>query len=134
LEIVSRRGGLRALVAGLKEGRAVGLLADQNAGEKGVFVPFFGRMASCEPSPVTLARRLDCPLVLCLAFRNADDTHRVLFEPIPLVTAESLEASDRATLTFLYGRLEAHIRAQPAQWLWIHRRWKTLPPDPTSSL
>ncbi|MBM3217031.1 hypothetical protein FJZ36_19220, partial [Candidatus Poribacteria bacterium] len=77
LEIVPRQGGLRRLVAGLKQGRVVGLLADQDAGASGVFVPFFGELASAEPSPVTLARRLGCPLWLCLPFREPDGSHRV---------------------------------------------------------
>lgn len=127
LELVPRTGSLRRLVAGLKNGFAVGLLADQDAGPHGIFVSFFGELASCEPSPVVLARRLGCPLLLCLAFRNADNTHRVVFETIPE------NEDDAARLAFVYKRLEAHIRENPSQWLWIHRRWKTRPPGSVSS-
>lgn len=131
MEIVPRQGALRRLVAGLKQGRIVGLLADQDAGENGSFVPFFGRLASAEASPVTLARRLRCPFLLCVTFRNADGTHRVRFESIPLLAlptcGEGQGGEDAATLERIYSRLETHIRAAPAQWLWIHRRWKTRP-------
>jgi KDO2-lipid IV(A) lauroyltransferase len=133
LTIVPREGSLRRLVAGLREGRAVGLLADQDAGPGGVFVPFFGRLASCEPSPVVLARRLACPLLLCLAFRDPDGTHRVVFESVHAPVAENDAAADRATLAYLYQRLETHIRACPSQWLWVHRRWKTRPAGIESS-
>jgi KDO2-lipid IV(A) lauroyltransferase len=126
LALVPRTGGLRRLVTELKNGSVVGLLADQDAGPNGVFVPLFGEPVSCEPSPVTLARRLDCPLILCLAFRNADNTHRIVFEAIPP------NDDDSARLAFIYRRLEAHIRENPSQWLWIHRRWKTRPVESAS--
>ncbi|MDA1192356.1 MAG: lysophospholipid acyltransferase family protein [Candidatus Poribacteria bacterium] len=127
LELVDRNGGLRKIVAGLKAGRACGLLADQDGGSSGVFVPFFGRMASCEPSPVAVARRLGTPLLLCMTFRQADGSHRVFFDLIPQATDGDDNERDRSTLETLYARLEARIREHPAQWLWIHRRWKTQP-------
>ncbi len=128
IEILPRQGGLRPLLTGLKGGRAVGLLADQDAGAGGTFVPFFGRLASCEASPAALARHTDCPIILCAAFRETDGAHRVILEVMPRVVAETPDESDTATLTHLYARLEELIRQYPAQWLWMHRRWKTRPP------
>ena len=129
LDIISRRGGLRPLLAALRQGRAVGLLADQDAGETGIFVSFFGRAASCEASPAALARHLDCPIVICAAFRETDGTHRVILEVAPRVIAGTPAESDAQTLSHIYARLEEMIRAYPAQWLWMHRRWKTRPPE-----
>jgi Kdo2-lipid IVA lauroyltransferase/acyltransferase len=129
LEIIPRQGGLRPLLAGIRQGRAVGLLADQDAGAGGMFVPFFGRAASCEASPAALARHTDCPIVICAAFRETDGTHRVILEVAPRVVAGTPDESDAQTLAHIYTRLEALIRAYPAQWLWMHRRWKTVPPE-----
>jgi Kdo2-lipid IVA lauroyltransferase/acyltransferase len=137
LDVRPRQGGLRPLLTGLRNGRAVGLLADQDAGAGGVFVPFFGRLASCEASPAALARHTNCPIVLCAAFRETDGSHRVILEVMPRVVATTPAESDEATLTRLYARLEELIRERPAQWLWMHRRWKTRPPatpDAESSL
>jgi len=128
LTLVPRTGGLRQLVRGLRNGWVVGAPADQDAGPNGVFVPFFGEEVSCEPSLVVLARRLRCPLLLCLPFRNPDHSHRVLIEPVPEDT------DDAARLAYIYKRLEAHIRENPSQWLWIHRRWKSRPAGSASSL
>jgi KDO2-lipid IV(A) lauroyltransferase len=128
IDIRPRQGGLRPLLAGLRSGRAVGLLADQDAGEGGVFVPFFGRDASCEASPAALARHTNSPIVLCAAFRETDGSHRVILEVVPRVVGATAEESDAATLTRIYSRLEELIRENPSQWLWMHRRWKTRPP------
>jgi KDO2-lipid IV(A) lauroyltransferase len=124
--IVERTGGLRRAVAGVKAGRAVGFLADQDAGDGGVFVPFFGKPISCERSPVAIARRLGRPVILCTTFRTDDGSHEVLLERMPDVASDGVEA-DRAALEWIYARLEQHVRLHPSQWLWIHRRWKTQP-------
>ncbi|GIX07214.1 MAG: acyltransferase [Candidatus Poribacteria bacterium] len=120
LEMVDRRGGLRRVVAALRQGRAIGLLADQDAGPGGVMIPFFGRLASCEPSPAALARRLEAPLLLNWTVREASGEHRVFFELVPVDPTD-----DRETLKRIYRRLEAIIGEHPEQWLWIHRRWKS---------
>lgn len=128
MQILQRQGGLRALLTALRSGRTVGLLADQDAGPGGVFVPFFGRLASCEPSPAALARHVNCPIVICAAFRETDGSHRVILEVVPRVVGSSNAESDAETLAHIYARVESMIREYPAQWLWMHRRWKTRPP------
>lgn len=129
IEILPRHGGLRPLLSGLRRARAVGLLADQDAGQGGIFVRFFGRPASCEASPAALARHLDCPILICAAFRETDGSHRVILEVAPRVVGATAEESDAATLAHIYARVESMIREYPAQWLWMHRRWKTRPPE-----
>ena len=131
IEVVDRTGGLRRAVTGLHQGRAVGFLADQDGGDDGVFVPIFGVLASCQRSPVVLARRLGCPIILCVTSREPDGTHQVILERVPTVEDPN-EADDVQALTWIYQRLECHIRERPEQWLWIHRRWKTRPPENAS--
>ena len=119
LELTPREGALKKAVKALKQGRAVGFLADQDAGPRGTPVRFFGRTASAERSPVALARKLRCPLLLCAAFRNDDGSHTVHIEPAP--TGDN----EQDALQAIYARLEEWIRRRPSQWLWTHRRWKT---------
>ncbi len=133
LDIRPRQGGLRPSLTGLRSGRAVGLLADQDAGAGGVFVSFFGRLASCEASPAALARHTNSPIVLCAAFRETDGSHRVILEVIPRVVGANPDEGDAATLARIYSRLEDLIREYPAQWLWMHRRWKTRAPEAAAS-
>lgn len=119
LELTPREGALKKVVRGLREGRAAGFLADQDAGPNGTPTLFFGRYASAERSPAALSRKLGCPLLLCAPFRNGGGKHTIFIETIPL------GADDRETLQSVYARLEQLIRERPSQWLWTHRRWKT---------
>ena len=56
----------------LQEGARLGFVADQNAGGKGMFVPFFGRLASTYKSIGFLARRFNAPVVAGIALRDSD--------------------------------------------------------------
>lgn len=119
------RGALRAL----RRGRAVFFVADQNAGPGGVFVPFFGRLASTHRGPALLALRAEVPLYMVSGRRIADGRYRV--HMVELTTERSGEPDEvvhRLTRDFT-AWIEAEIRAAPEQYFWLHRRWKTRPAE-----
>ncbi|MGH3054330.1 MAG: lysophospholipid acyltransferase family protein, partial [Gaiellaceae bacterium] len=120
--------GMRAVFAALKANRCVCMLGDQDARRHGVFVPFFGRLASTPVGPAALALRSGAPLIPAFERRLDDQRHRIEFHP-PL-TVEYPEAPDAALrLTALHtALLEARVRERPSDWFWLHRRWKTSPP------
>jgi len=128
-QIWEKFGALRPVLRALREGRGIGILVDQDAGQRGVFVPFFGRPASTMPTPADLALHTGAPLVPC-AFQRLDRPLHYRFtmrEPL-YADPESDPAAER--LRLLEGMnqgLEGIIREAPAQWLWLHRRWKTQP-------
>jgi len=101
---------------------------DQNFGTGGVFVDFFGKKAATATGPVVLAQRTGASLIPCFIVRQKDDTHKIIFEP-PLEMEEG--ATDEETIHINIQKLttiiEAYIRKYPAEWGWIHRRWKTKP-------
>jgi KDO2-lipid IV(A) lauroyltransferase len=120
--------GMRAVFAALKANRCVAFLADQDARRHGVFVPFFGRLASTPLGPAAIALRRGAPLVVAFARRLAD--LRLTIEMQSPLVVDHPEAPDAALrLTALHtARLEARIRERPSDWFWLHRRWKTPPP------
>jgi KDO2-lipid IV(A) lauroyltransferase len=107
----------------------VGILLDQNAARsEGVFVPFFGRLASTSRSVALLALRTGAPVVPIFARREPGGRHRIIVRP-PIDVPET---SDReVAVAALTGRctavIEAAIREAPEQWLWLHNRWRTRP-------
>ena len=120
--------GVRAIFSALKANRVVAMLADQDARRHGVFVPFFGRPASTPVGPAAIALKTGAPLLVAYDRRLDDGRHRVELHP-PLAVPDP-DAPDAATrLTALHtAALEARIREHPADWFWLHRRWKTAPP------
>lgn len=128
----------RRLGEALDEGRAVALVADQDAGSQGVFVPFLGRPASTFRGPARLAMRHDVPLLFGAYVREGEGYRLVLERVRPAGTSgrereasgadREEDAEVRLTRAWV-ARLEEGVRRRPEQYFWFHRRWKTAPPD-----
>ncbi len=127
MTVIRRGGATKASLRSLRKGRAVALVADQDARSRGVFVPFFGRPASTHRGPAVLASRTGAPVFMGTAVRRADGGYRVTIRPVPMpVAADAEEQADLLTAE-LAAALEAAVREEPGQYLWHHRRWKTRP-------
>lgn len=119
--------GLRAL----RKGRVVVFGADQNAGKGGVFVPFFGRLASTHRGAALMAVRTGAPMIMAFPLRQPNGTYHTrieLIEPNPELLDEDIDTAMEMLTAKFTARLEAAIRANPDQYLWHHRRWKSRPP------
>lgn len=118
------RASPRDILRSLKENRAVVMVADQHAGQRGEVAPFFGRPASTLPLPGALAARQGTPLFLMAGHRVTRGTHRVDIAPLEL-PSEGGEAARRHAITVRCNEaLEAAILAHPDQYFWYHRRWR----------
>jgi KDO2-lipid IV(A) lauroyltransferase len=113
-------------IASLRANEIVFIPLDQNFGTGGVFVDFFGRKAATATGPVVLAQRTKAALLPCFIVRQPDDSHRIIFEP-RLELAESKDAEETITINIqrLTNIIESYIRKYPAEWGWVHRRWKS---------
>jgi KDO2-lipid IV(A) lauroyltransferase len=101
---------------------------EKNFGTGGVFVDFFGRKAATATGPVVLAQRTKAALLPCFIIRQKDDTHRIIFEkPLDLVEGKDAEETITINIQRLTNIIETYIRKYPAEWSWIHRRWKSKP-------
>jgi KDO2-lipid IV(A) lauroyltransferase len=108
----------------LEEGKTVALVADQDAGSRGVFVPFLGRPASTFRGPARLSLAGNVPLFFGAAVRDGD-SYRGILEAVERPAAGP-GAEEEYTRRWV-ARLEAHVRNRPDQYFWFHRRWKTRP-------
>lgn len=119
----------RRVYTTLARGGWVCMLADQDARRSGVFVPFFGRPASTPAGPARIALKAGVPIVMGFATRRADGRLELDVEA-PLAPPAAGDPDPVRTLTLAHtARLEHWIRRTPEQWFWLHRRWKTRPPD-----
>lgn len=115
-------------IAALRNNELVFIPIDQNFGTGGVFVNFFGEKAATATGPVVLAQRTKAALIPCFILRQPDDRQRIIFEP-ELELIEGKDAQDTISINIqrLTDIIESYIRKYPAEWGWIHRRWKSKP-------
>jgi len=127
--IIDKKGATTEVTDLLEQGKAVGFIADQNAGPKGMFVDFFGRQASTYKSIGLLAMQYKTPVVIGYARRIKD---RFQFK---VGVQEIIQPADWADqpdpLRYITQRythaIEQMVGDDPGQYLWVHRRWKTRP-------
>lgn len=133
VEPVTMSAAGRRIPEALSEGGVVALVADQDAGSKGVFVPFLGRRASTFRGPARLAREHRVPLVFGALVREAGG-YRSLARTVWSPDAGRDPPDEDALTRAWVAELECAVRKRSEQYFWFHRRWKTRPgPDPDRS-
>lgn len=131
--ILSKRGVTTTAQDVLEKKGTLGIIADQNAGPKGMFVPFFGRLASTYKSIGLLAIQHRVPVVIGYARRRGvrfefDIGVQDIIWPEDWEKVSAAGGDELRYVTERYTKgIEDFVRADPTQYLWIHRRWKTRP-------
>jgi KDO2-lipid IV(A) lauroyltransferase len=127
--ILPKKGSAPDVAQVLDENGAIGLLGDQAAGPKGCWVEFFGRPASVHKAIGVFALSASAPVLVCSATRR-----RRLFDydlRLEGVADPAAGGGETETLTSLSqwytSLLELAIRREPAQYWWVHRRWRGSP-------
>ncbi|MEX2287085.1 MAG: lysophospholipid acyltransferase family protein [Planctomycetaceae bacterium] len=132
--LISKKGGGGEMVEFLERRGHLGLLADQDAGSRGLFVPFFGKDASTFKSIALLALQYRAYVCVGYARRLPDDWQNNRWVRYELGSEElidplEIDSDDPVrTLTERYTQaLERAILRSPEQYFWVHRRWKSVP-------
>lgn len=120
-----RRRDADALKAAMHQpGMMLGLFTDQHAGDRGVRLPFFGRDCSTSLAPGVLALRYDCALFTVICHRLAPGRWRIeVGDEIPTHTNGQPRSTEDLARD-INRAFEAAIRRDPANWFWVHNRWK----------
>ena len=114
----------REMIRAIRGQRMLAFLLDQNIRAESVKVPFFGRPALTPIGPAKLAIRAETPVVCIFITRDANGIQHIRYnDPI-----RPKRGDDPVALTAEITRqIEAHIRAVPDQWVWMHDRWRERP-------
>jgi heptosyltransferase II len=123
MEAIDRSEGLTRSVGILKRGGLLAMLVDQHAGDKGVWIPLFGRLASTSTLPAILAKRTDARLLAGGMETMGPAKWRIEYRYLLGERASTEEITAE-----LNRRVEAQIKRNPPDWFWLHNRWKTPSP------
>jgi Kdo2-lipid IVA lauroyltransferase/acyltransferase len=130
-EVFPRSDSAKPLIRAIRKGWAFFNLPDMDFGERdAAFVPFFGVPASTLLAPSRMARALDMVVQPVVAeMLPGGQGYKVRF----LDAWTDFPTDDPLADTAAMNRwIESEIRRNPAQYLWVHKRFKTRPPGEPS--
>ena len=123
--LYERRANAKLLLQSLKEGNIVlGLLCDQRGGRRDVRAPFLGHECSTNAASVILAQRYAVPLHTGICYRVAPARWRIEFDSSIPTRIDGTLRPVEDVVAEVNARLEKAIRRDPANWFWVHDRWK----------
>jgi heptosyltransferase II len=124
LKLIERQHGLAQCTNLLKSGGMLAVLVDQHAGDKGIWTPFFDRLASTTLLPAILAKKTGAQLLPVAIFTAGPARWRL--EVGDFIPQEG--ASTEELMHQVNRALETLIMRRPSDWFWVHQRWKTPSP------
>ena len=124
---LSKYNAMRPMIRLLKNGATINILIDQNvAWYEGVFVDFFGRKACTTPGLALLALHTKAPVLPVFTRRLPDGKYLLeIGKKVEIVNSGNRDADVLINTQNFTKIIEDKIRQYPAQWFWVHQRWKT---------
>jgi lauroyl/myristoyl acyltransferase len=105
-------------------GLLLGLLADQSEGRGGLRLPFLGHDCMTSAAPAIFALRYNCPLHTGICYRVGLAKWEIeAGDEIP-IHENGRPRSTEAIMRDVNRAFEIAVRRDPANWFWVHRRWK----------
>ena len=119
---VFRKSGLDKFYDVLDENNILGLVSDQDANRKGVFVKFFNKLASTPKGTALFYQNRKSPMIFAICTQVDDYNYDINILPV------NAKKDDVTSITQTYTTmLENFIIKDPSQYFWFHNRWKTRP-------
>lgn len=123
-QVIYTKTALKPMLGVIKNNGVIGMLTDQAAGEQnGVLIDFLGRKAWALKAPVVIAHKTGVPIIPVFGYRE-NDRHVLLFQPEYTLCGDRTGAGVARDIQALSRHLEDFVCTHPADWYWIHRRWK----------
>ena len=127
VRLVAAKRLLRELTRLRGQAHIAAFMADQvpTTSPNRQWLRFLGRETAFFPGPAEIARIGSYEVYYIAITRRARGRYEVHFQPV----AAAGEALEPLEFTRRYAaRIEAQVHAAPANWMWVHRRWKLEPP------
>ena len=126
--VIFKEDAREEIMQALKNNEVVGILSDQDGGKRGELVNFFGRRASIAKGVAQFSLRTGAPIFPVFIIREKGPYHRISVEDdISVLPSGDIKKDVHEILQRFATILESYIEKYPAQWLWLHKRWKSTP-------
>ncbi len=125
---ISKRTPTRTMIRLLNEGNFLGLVGDQDARKRGVWISFLGEPSSRPRGGAVFALQTGASMLAGCCILKKDGRYNLSFTP---VSTSDLPRDKTLAVQTLIQRymdiLEEAVRRHPEQYFWFHRMWKTRP-------
>lgn len=125
IDVIPKGLAVRKVFKKLKENQIVAILGDQDARSRGWKLKFFGRDASTYAGAVQFAKKTGALIVPAFLQRQGWLKHRLKVYQPRQISSNAAEKELKNELQSLLDLTENEIKAKPADWMWLHKRWKT---------
>jgi KDO2-lipid IV(A) lauroyltransferase len=119
---IYRKVGMDVFYNILEEKKILGLVSDQDAKNKGIFINFFNKPASTHKGAAIFHLNTNAPMIYGICIQTGFQEYKIELIPITSVKNTIEDIIQEYTLT-----LERIIQKYPEQYFWFHNRWKTNP-------
>lgn len=127
-KVIPMETSLREVMRALRDGEAVGIVADQAAPKENDLIEFFGTKLPTHQGPSVFSLKMGSPLIAVFSVRRADGSYDAYVEEVPSSDLKEYTPENVTELTRRHVRItEDFIRRFPDQWMWMHKRWKHVP-------
>lgn len=125
---ITYRSGVREMYKMLDEGHFIGLIMDQDVGrDDGVVVKFFNQATNFVTGAASMSRFRKVPIFPAFMHKNSDGSHTLeIFPPLQVTRSSDKHADIKQMTQRLALLIEEHIKKYPAEWFWLHDRWKSM--------
>jgi Kdo2-lipid IVA lauroyltransferase/acyltransferase len=114
----------KELISIINNNEYLGLASDQNAGKKGIMVPFFGKETSVPKGAGIFHIKTKCPIFICYCI--ADSNYNYNFIVNKLNTSNFQDSTNDKLFEInkvISNDLEKYVTLYPEQYFWFHRKW-----------
>lgn len=126
-KVIYKKGALKKILSALSKNETVAILMDQSVvSAEGVVADFLGKKDYTMKTPAVIAMKTGAPVVPAFIRRDGDSHIIEAGEEVDLDRSEVNEKTVYENTVKLSRCVEEYIKHNPAEWLWIHRRWKRI--------
>ncbi len=127
MNVLERKTGTMGAMRCLRRGEILGVLIDQDTSVQSVEVDFLGSRAKTAVGPVRLSAKTGATILPAAMLMTDDGKYHVeIREPVCVVGRPGTLPDD---VTRCSRAVEEFILKQPTQWVWMHKRWKSVQAD-----
>ena len=121
--LIPMRGSRKKMIKSLLEGKILILASDQNAGDRGTKISFFGKETSIPKGAAYFHYKTNCPIVVGFCILKEDYSYEFKLKSLNVIHDNNIKNICIDVNTKYSLLLEEEIKKYPEQYFWFHKKW-----------